>query len=283
MIIIIIILRNLLSIIIIKKVHRNDTRSPKPRLNNSPITLAHTGMAWYGYDTGIYLLPSRNKFDTPIGTTKPPKPCPIGRGSKRGARASLYFNHPPTTKGEIPLRYSSTYHTTPTYTQTKPNQTNPSVEKEKRKKEKKGKEKHKERERREKERKRQQKMPIGIVTSTGRCAKTIRVRVPKELWNSHLRKVYPPPTTSSPPLPTNFLHVNERNTAPTPTTSCTTEQKPASRAIASRSCRDTLRPSGRRTSWRRLCRPCARGRRGRRCRVWRSGWPSGMLSVRIRF
>ncbi|PUU81538.1 hypothetical protein B9Z19DRAFT_590242 [Tuber borchii] len=34
-------------------------------------------------------------------------------------------------------------------------------------------------------------MPIGIVTATGRCAKTIRVRVPGLIWNSHIRKKYP--------------------------------------------------------------------------------------------
>ncbi|CAZ82277.1 unnamed protein product [Tuber melanosporum] len=33
-------------------------------------------------------------------------------------------------------------------------------------------------------------MAIGIVVATGRCAKTIRVRVPKLTWNSHIRKKY---------------------------------------------------------------------------------------------
>ncbi|PWW80598.1 hypothetical protein C7212DRAFT_274827 [Tuber magnatum] len=33
-------------------------------------------------------------------------------------------------------------------------------------------------------------MSIGIVVATGRCAKTIRVRVPTLTWNSHIRKKY---------------------------------------------------------------------------------------------
>ncbi|RPA98802.1 hypothetical protein L873DRAFT_1835644 [Choiromyces venosus 120613-1] len=33
-------------------------------------------------------------------------------------------------------------------------------------------------------------MSIGIVVATGRCSKTIRVRVPKLTWNPHIRKKY---------------------------------------------------------------------------------------------